>query len=68
MKRKIYYSIEVECEEKDLVQFIELKRPNKECLYEYTELVIPEIDTDKIVNDFFGYLGEILKPKQTYKN
>lgn len=66
MKRKIFYSIEVECEEHDLLQFVELKRPSKDFCYEYTELVFPDIDTDKVVSDFFGYLNEIFKP-QPYK-
>ena len=63
MKRKIFYSIEVECEEQDLLQFVELKRPSKEFCYEYTELVLPDFDPKKVTDDFFETLNKILKPE-----
>jgi hypothetical protein len=59
-KRKIFYSIEVECKDEDLVNFIELNRPTGFC-YEYQEE--KQVFDDKIVSDFFNYLSEIMKPK-----
>lgn len=57
MKRKIYYSIEVECKDEDLINFIELKRPAG-FIYEYMEEIKPQQD------DFFLLLGKIFKPEK----
>ena len=55
---RIYYSIDVQCESKDVINFVRIKHPGIDYNYEYVE----EIKELKV--DIFGAIAECLNPNK----
>lgn len=59
--KRIFYSIDVECTDKDIMNFVRLNHPGMKFNYEYVEDVRPITSN---LDSLFERLGEILKPNK----